>query len=115
MAQYNSVVFSVIGESGLYQEWVQEPNVTVRHIPYSNQDDVQTAGRGNFTVTVGVLLETAGALAALQASVGSTARTLYEFLGATHASVLLVGVSDARRYGSSNKILATLSFNRAGA
>lgn len=115
MGTYNAVTFQEILDQDVYRlHWAQENNVSIRHIPYSNQDDVQFGGRGSFTVTVEVLLLADADLTALQAIQGDgTARSLTLY-STVYANSYLMRVGDARRFDAQAAWRVALSFLRAG-
>lgn len=115
MSSYAGVDFDVVMDNPQQVPvWQQRAFITERVIPYSNTEDVQSAGRSNFKITVAVTYDGANDLATLQAAVGTTRRTLSDFLGATHNSVLLIEVASAYRWENETRGVAELTFVRQG-
>lgn len=75
----------------------QDPNVTLRHIPYANFDNVQFAGRGNWKLAFTARVDNNSDVATLQSSVDGTARTLV-YAGVTYNNVYLIRASKPMRY-----------------
>lgn len=115
MASYGGRTFSVIQQQGMLPQWVQMPNVAVRHYAGGNRDNIQYAGRGNYRLDVLALDQTSGATAAWQALVSNTARTLTDLWGDTYTNVYLVEVGAARWNGADNFYEIPLVFMRSGA
>ncbi len=117
MATYNSVTINVlkIGETPIF--WEQESNMVRRHIPYSNKDNIQSGGRGNFVMKISCYLTSAADLATLQASVGTTARTLGSLDGSNYSNTYLIAVRNPHKLGkeSFNYWACELEFEREGA
>jgi hypothetical protein len=115
MSTYAGVTFDVVmDDPKQVPVWQQRAFITERVIPYSNNEDVQSVGRSNFKITVPITYEGAGDLATLQAAVGTTRRTLTDFLGSTHTNVLLIEVAQAHRWEYHTRGLAEVTFVREG-
>lgn len=94
---YAGVTFGVRVESGAWApHWRQPSNISVRHIPYSNLDDVQSGGRGNFRLEVLARVTSLANLVTLQSSVDLTARTL-TLEGTAYTTTYLIEVGQPRR------------------
>jgi hypothetical protein len=113
MGSYSTVSFTERTEGGMRPEWVQERNITRRHIPYSNLDDVQDTGRGNHRITVQVNLASDAALTNLKAMQNMTARTL-TLWGTVYANTYLVGLRNPRRAAHFEYLSVELEFERLG-
>lgn len=114
MGSYASVTFSELLEPPIYRaHWRQEPNVSIRHLPYSNTDDVQFGGRGSHRVTVEVLIQADADIDAIRASVDSTARTLTLY-STSYPNTYLIDVGTPKRFDSQAVWRVTLTFLRAG-
>jgi hypothetical protein len=115
LSTYANATFYARIPDGLRPGWEQEPNISVRHLPFANQDDMQAMGRGNYRLTVPARLDDDSAIGLLQAAVGATARTLTDYYGATYSNVYLVAVSNPQRLTGQTTWFVNLEFLRAGA
>lgn len=114
MGSFNSVTFQEILDQDIYRaHWSQEPNVSVRHIPYSTSDDVQFGGRGNNRLTVEVLITADADIDTMRASVDGTARTLTLY-SSNYSNTYLIGVGEPKRFDASANWRVPLTFMRAG-
>ena len=115
MASYAGVTFEELVDSqGIRPLWAQRAYISERLVPFGNKEIVQSAGRGNFRISVPVQVTGAGNIATLQAAVGATGRTLTGLFGTTYSNVLLVGVENPQRMNTANDWRATLTFVREG-
>jgi hypothetical protein len=118
-ASYAGVSFNtdISGDEGFVNRWEQEAFITRRVIPYANKEDVQSAGRGNYRVTLKAYLTSDSSVATLQAAVGTTLRTLTNPFGdsVNYSNTMLVAVSDIRRRSWQQEWELTLEFERMGA
>lgn len=115
MPTYNTISFDAHVPGSLRPDWTQEVFVTRRLIPYGNKENVQSAGRGNFRITVTAILAAAADLATLQSSQGATTRTLTDLFGTTYSSTALVAVGAPRRLAKNPvTIWVDLTFERLG-
>lgn len=115
MATYGGRTFNAIQQQGALPQWVQAPNVMVRHYAGGNRDNIQYAGRGNYRLDVLALDQAADASSAWQALVSNTARTLADLWGDTYANVYLIEVGAARWNGVHDFYEVPLVFMRLGA
>lgn len=114
---YSGVTVSaVLPTDGWVPMFAQAPNITSRHIPSANFDDVQAAGRGNFELTVTVQLQSSSDLSTLLSMVGTTLRTLVLY-GVTYANTALIKVANVKQRGiaaGGGYYRADCTFNYAG-
>ncbi len=115
MTTFAGVEFECLTLDGFRPEWEQEPNIARRHIPYSNSDDVQHAGRGNYRMVIPAKLTSDADLATLRAAVGITPRTLGDYFGADYAGTMLTAVRSPRRVAWRAIWFVELEFEREGA
>lgn len=95
-----------------WPHWENEPNVSVRHIPGGNTDDVQFGGRGYGKLTVKCYVTSDADVSTLQSSVDGTGRTLGSYNGSDYTNSYLTKISDLRRWDSGQKWTCTLEFLR---
>jgi hypothetical protein len=115
MTAYAGVTFTLLAEDGIWRPWWrQKSGVVRRHIPHSNRDDVQSVGRGNFTITLDAFVEDDTGVSTLQAAVGSTGRTLSSLFGTDYSNVRLTDVGEPRRWDYGAKWVCSLTFEREG-
>lgn len=96
---------------------MQEPNVSVRHIPYANRDLVQFGGRGNYTLTIPVRVDNNNDVSTFQSLVDGNPHTLV-YNGVTYNNVYLIRVGKIEQMGigtANPNWTAELSFIRQGA
>jgi hypothetical protein len=111
MASYNSITFYPLAEDGTsWPAWEQEPNVNVRHIPYSDTDDIQFSGLGNFQVKVRAEVQGDTNMKTLRASVDGVARTLTDLRGYNFADTYLIKVENLRRWDGGEVWTCVLTF-----
>ncbi len=115
MPTYNSVGFDVVMDGDWRPEWEQEANINREHFPWTNKDDVQALGRGNYRITLTALIDSDADAAALRSSVGVTTRTLTDLFGTTYTGVMLVGYRRPRRHELEELWQVELEFEREGA
>lgn len=117
-ASYAGVTFNtdISDDEGFVPRWEQEAFIARRVIPFANREDVQSAGRGNYRVTLKAYITSDSGVATLQAAVGTTPRTLTNPFGnsVNYANTLLVGVTDIRRRAWAEEWELTLEFERVG-
>lgn len=114
MATYAGVTFTPLRDNAWPDRWHRPANVTRRHIPYANKDDVQSAGLSNDTVTLTALLTADADIATLYAAVGVTKRTLNVW-STNYGNTMLTGMSKPRRHVVDEAWLVDLTFEREGA
>ena len=116
MATYAGVTFEeIVDSAGIRPSWAQRAYISERLIPYGNLENVQSAGRGNWRVTISAQLTAAEDLATLQAAVGATTRTLGALFGdADNSNVALIAVDNPWRFNTSNYWYCDLTFVRVG-
>jgi hypothetical protein len=113
MAVYNSVTFTLQPTDKMFRPgWEREANVSVRNIPYANKDDIQHGGYGSKRLTVDIVVLDDSGIANLQASVGSTARTLTNLFGTgdDYTNVYLLSLTGIRRHDVQAVWTATATF-----
>ena len=79
MATYGAVTFEVKnpeGRLGWRPHWNREKHLIRRHIPHSNEDDVQFMGKGNQRLRLTIHLFSDADLDTLESYWGPTGRTL---------------------------------------
>lgn len=116
MAQYPSyggVPFRVTSETNRYPHWTRTANITRRHIPYSDTDDVQAAGLGHFRITVEILGEVSTDLLTLVSMIGVTGRALDDFGGSNYTNVMLTNLTPITRWSVGDAWRALAEFERA--
>lgn len=115
MPSYAGVTFTeVMPDPRSRPDWERRAFITERVIPYANKEDVQSAGRGNYRITVPVTLTNVGDLATLQSAQGATRRTLTNLFGSTYSNVLLVNVGPPERWENEARAIVSLTFVREG-
>ena len=113
MASYAGVTFSERYNSGRLALWRPVRNLSERHYPHSNANNVQDGGLSNYTLTVLAYLTDEADLAALLAAQGITGRTLV-YRGVTYNNVLLWEVGEAQELQSAGTDFeVSLEFRRA--
>ena len=112
-SSYAAVGFDVIPEGSYGPEWTRESNVSVRHLPYANKDDVQFGTLGNEELHLRARVASLTNLNTLKSARDGTSRTL-NFEGDSYANSYLIDVGRERRLGVSSAIFyeADLSFVR---
>lgn len=113
MTTYAGVTLIFLTTRAQGPSWEQTPNVAIRHIPYSNRDDVQSLGLGNPRLRVTASIPDDAGMAVLQAAVGTTQRTLVDYQNANWPNTLLISVTNPVRYPT-GKWQADLEFMREG-
>lgn len=113
MTTYATVTFHILIPGGALPVWVQDAGIVVQHIPYSNLDDVQSVGRGNFRLSVSAVVQSDVGIGVLQAAVGVVKRTMVGYMGSDWTNTILIGVSDPRKYAS-GQWKVNLEFMREG-
>jgi hypothetical protein len=98
MASYAGITLELKTRDGLINSWSAEQNVTVTHIPGSDQDDVQFGGMGNRRVTWPVLLASVADYNALRAAQGPTLRTFTNDDATTISNVMLLRVGAPQKH-----------------
>lgn len=115
MPTYAGVTFKVVLEPQDFRPvWTRQANISVRNIPYANKDNVQSAGQGNFRMTVTAVIAADADLATLQAAVGVTGRTLTDLFETNYNNTYLLAVDNPRRQTARQYIWADLTFMREG-
>lgn len=113
MSTYAGITFRAKVSGSQRPHWERAANISRRHIPYANKDDIQDAGQGNWTLSTEVVLAADADIVTLQAAVGLTLRTLVIW-GDTYTNTMLTGISNIRRIATAQVWWATLSFEREG-
>lgn len=96
MSTYAGVNFNLLNDATI-TGWTQSPNITSRHIPYSNQDDTQDLGRSNYHLSGTAHLLANVDLGILQQAVGIVPRTLTGHLGTHWTNTYLISLTNPRR------------------
>ncbi len=110
---YGGVPFQIISPTNIYPDWTRAPNISRRHIPYSDTDDVQAAGLGHFRITVEILVEVPADLQTLISFQGVTGRALDDFGGSNYTNVLLTSLTQITRWSVGDAWRALAEFERA--
>ena len=92
MASYAGITLVLRTGNGFVNDWASEQNVSITHIPGSDQDDVQFGGLGNRRVTWQIRLASLADYNALRAAQGATLRTLTKYDGSTTSNVMLISL-----------------------
>lgn len=103
-SSYAAVTFDIMMDDVFGPEWTRESNVSVRHIPYANIDDVQFGKLGNERLRVRARVSTLANLNTLKNARDGTART-FGFEGTNFANTYLIDVTNERRMGGSSAVL----------
>ena len=115
MSTYAGVTFEILADDGVWRRgWEQEEQISVRHIPYANRDDVQSGGRGNLQVTVPAYLTDTMDVATLRSAVGQTPRYLTDLYGYGYSNVYLIKMRDIKRWIYGERWVCELTFMREG-
>lgn len=109
---YGGVPFLVISDTNRYPDWTRAGNISRRHIPYSDTDDVQAAGLGHFRIMVEILVEVPTDLQILIGYVGATGRALDDFAGSDYSNVLLTSLTQISRWSVGDAWRAVAEFER---
>ncbi|HEV2123135.1 MAG TPA: PKD domain-containing protein [Chloroflexota bacterium] len=98
LATFDSIPFKPIVRGGIWRpRWTREHHVSVKHILYSDFDDVQSGGSGDWTITLEAYLATASDHDELVARQDATLRPLALF-GDNFAGAMLWKVEDGKTY-----------------
>jgi hypothetical protein len=92
--------------------WEQKSTVSVRHIPYSDTDDIQFGGLGNFQLTVQAEVSSSANVITLRGSVDGVARTLGDFRGNSYTNCYLTDISEIRAHDTIDVWTCKLTFMR---
>ena len=112
MPSYHDIDFNTVTPRTVRPLWTRRSNVSVTHIPYSDNDDVQSMGFGNWSVSFTADFDTEADLTSVQALADAiTARELVWFDVTYQAR--LTEVSNARAI-STGSFQADLTFERGG-
>ena len=112
MASYAGVTFSERYNSGRLSLWRPVRNLSERHYPHSDKNNVQDGGRSNDPLTVLAYLTSESDLATLMAAQGITKRTLV-YRGITYTGVILWAVGEPQEMQSTGtNIEVSLEFRR---
>lgn len=112
---YAGIAFDVEGNGAFGPMPQRESHISSRHIPYSNKDDEQTGGLGNWRVALKVTNLTEAGLVALQnIAADGIARDLADFRDGTVSNAYLIAVRDPMRLKKGALFTATLEFRWEG-
>jgi hypothetical protein len=114
MAEYAAVQFSPQLVSDFHPDFDRELVVQRTHIPYSDSENVQVAGKGNWRVTLPIVVQSDADRLALIAAMGATPRTLSDFFGRTETNVMLVAVGGSQRTWMQQIWVLVVTFEREG-
>jgi hypothetical protein len=120
-SSYAAVTFDPWRQGNFIDLWNQSPNIVKRHVPGANRDDVQAAGRSNFTMALTAILTASADINTLMTSVGTSGRTL-NLEGLSYTGVRLIRAGPVQKLGVLTTASTTgdrwwigLEFDRDGA
>lgn len=93
----NTVTIKVHTRDGLVPDWHREPRWNRRPIAYSNREDLQFGGLGNWQLSFTAVMNSAEEYARILSWVGDTPRVLSDWFGTTYPDVYVYSVGQPRR------------------
>lgn len=113
MATYGAVTFDILVDGPWAPYWSQDQKVEVRHIPSSNQEELQFLGTTGNRLAVTALVRNQADIGTLQSYVGPTPRTLVGVFGQDWPNTYLIAVRNPRRHSFNSTFwLVDLEFYR---